>query len=145
MFASEGRKDSMSNIVETGEFVCNLATWDLREQMNETAAPLPRGASEFERAKLTPAPSVMVKPPRVAEAPCALECKLVRIVQLETHTHAPVDCHVVFGEVVGIYIDERFVRDGMVDTAAMKPVARCGYTDQYAAVESLFFMTRPET
>ena len=145
MFASEGRKDSVSNIEETGEFVCNLATWDLREAMNETSAPMPHGQNEFVRAGLKSAPSVLVKPPRVADSPCALECKLVRIVRLETHKHAPLECHVVFGEVVGVYIDERFVRDGMLDTAAMKPVARCGYADQYAVVESLFSMTRPET
>jgi len=146
MFASEGRKDSVRNIEETGEFVCNLATWDLRDAMNESSAPLPHGQNEMERAHLASAPSVLVKPPRVAAAPCALECKLVRIFQLETLTHQqPAGCHVVFGEVVGVYIDERFIKDGMLDTAAMKPVARCGYTDQYAVVESLFFMTRPET
>ncbi len=56
MFASEGRKDSVSFIAETGEFVCNLATWDLREQMNATSAPLERGVNEMERAGLEPAP-----------------------------------------------------------------------------------------
>jgi len=144
MFASEGRKDSVRNIEETGEFVCNLATWDLREAMNETSAPMPRGANEMVRAGLEAAPCVLVKPPRVAAAPCALECRLVRIVALETHEHRPVDSHVVFGEVVGVHIDDRFIVGGVLDTAALKPVARCGY-DQYAVVESLFSMTRPET
>ena len=144
MFASEGRKDSVRNIEETGEFVCNLATWELREAMNETSAPMLRGQNEMVRAQLEPAPSVLVKPPRVAAAPCALECKLVRIIQLETHQHERVDSHVVFGEVVGVHIDDRFIVDGILDTAALKPVARCGY-DQYAVVESLFSMTRPET
>jgi flavin reductase (DIM6/NTAB) family NADH-FMN oxidoreductase RutF len=141
MFASEGRKDSVRN---TGEFVCNLATWDLREAMNETSAPMPHGENEMVRARLAPAPSVLVKPPRVAAAPCALECRLVRIVRLETHRHEPVDAHVVFGEVVGVHIDDRFIVDGVLDTAALRPVARCGY-DQYAVVEGLFSMTRPET
>jgi flavin reductase (DIM6/NTAB) family NADH-FMN oxidoreductase RutF len=144
MFASEGRKDSVRNIEETGEFVCNLATWDLREAMNETSAPMPHGENEMVRARLAPAPSVLVKPPRVAAAPCALECRLVRIVRLETHRHEPVDAHVVFGEVVGVHIDDRFIVDGVLDTAALRPVARCGY-DQYAVVEGLFSMTRPET
>lgn len=144
MFASEGRKDSVRNIEETGEFVCNLATWELREAMNETSAPMLRGQNEMVRAQLEPAPSVLVKPPRVAAAPCALECKLVRIIQLETHQHEQVDSHVVFGEVVGVHIDDQFIVDGILDTAALKPVARCGY-DQYAVVESLFSMTRPET
>ena len=144
MFASEGRKDSVRNIEETGEFVCNLATFDLRDAMNATSAPLPRGVNEMERAGLAAAPSVLVKPPRVATAPCALECKLVRIVPLETHRHQPVDGHVVFGEVVGVFIDDRYVVNGVLDTAALQPVARCGY-DQYAVVEALFSMTRPET
>ena len=144
MFASESRKDSVRNIEETGEFVCNLATWDLRDAMNATSAPLPHGANEMERAGLAAAPCVLVKPPRVAAAPCALECKLVRIVRLETHTHQPVDGHVVFGEVVGVHIDDRYVVNGVLDTAALQPIARCGY-DQYAVVEALFSMTRPET
>ena len=78
MFSSEGFKDSVSNIRETGEFVCNLATWDLRDAMNATSAPLPHGINEMERAGLKPAPSRLVKPPRVAASPCALECKLFR-------------------------------------------------------------------
>ena len=142
MFASEGRKDTVSFIAETGEFVCNLATWDLREAMNITSAPLPRGVNEMQRAGLAAAPSRLVKPPRVAASPCALECKLVKIVALETANGKAVDGHVVFGQVVGVHIDDRFIVDGMLDTAAMKPIARCGY-DQYAVVESLFSMTRP--
>jgi flavin reductase (DIM6/NTAB) family NADH-FMN oxidoreductase RutF len=144
MFASEGRKDSVRNIEATGEFVCNLVTWELREAMNETSAPMPHGANEMERANLAPAPSVLVKPPRVAAAPCALECKLVRIVPMATHRQEPLDGHVVFGEVIGVHIDDRFIVDGVLDTAALRPVARCGY-DQYTVVESLFSMTRPET
>jgi flavin reductase (DIM6/NTAB) family NADH-FMN oxidoreductase RutF len=144
MFASEGRKDSVNNIAETREFVCNLATWDLREAMNATSAPLPHGVNEMQRAGLQAAPSRLVKPPRVAASPCALECKLIKIVAMETADRQPVDCHVVFGQVVGVHIDDRFIVDGLLDTAAMKPIARCGY-DQYAAVESVFSMTRPAT
>jgi flavin reductase (DIM6/NTAB) family NADH-FMN oxidoreductase RutF len=142
MFASEGRKDSVSNISETGEFVCNLATFDLREKMNATSAPFARGIDEMQRAGLVPAPSRLVKPPRVAASPCALECKLIKIVAMETFDHQPVDCHVVFGQVVGVHIDDRFIVGGFLDTAALRPIARCGY-DQYAAVDGLFSMQRP--
>ena len=142
MFASEGRKDSVSFIEQTGEFVCNLATWDLREAMNITSAPLPRGVNEMSHAGLEAAPSRLVKPPRVAASPCALECKLIKVVAMETADGKPVDCHVVFGQVVGVHIDDRFIVDGLLDTAAMKPIARCGY-DQYAVVESVFSMQRP--
>ena len=120
MFASEGRKDSVDNIAETGEFVCSLATWDLREQMNQTSAPLPHGVNEMQRAGLEAAPSRLVKPPRVAASPCAMECKLIKIVAMETADGKPVDSHVVFGQVVGVYIDDRFIVDGLLDTAAMK-------------------------
>jgi flavin reductase (DIM6/NTAB) family NADH-FMN oxidoreductase RutF len=61
---------------------------------------------------------------------------------METADGNSVDCHVVFGQVVGVHIDDRFIVDGLLDTAAMKPIARCGY-DQYAVVESLFSMRRP--
>ena len=142
MFSSEKRKDSLTFIEETGEFVCNLATWDLREAMNETAAPMARGMNEMERAGLAAAPSRIVKPPRVAEAPCALECKLIRIVSFDTVEDRPVDCHVVFGRVVGVHIDDRFIVNGRLDTAAMKPIARGGY-DEYSVVESVFSMVRP--
>ncbi len=142
MFASEGLKDSVSFIAETKEFVCSLATWDLREAMNATSAPLPRGISEMQRAGLQPAPSRLVRPPRVAASPCALECKLMRIVDVDQIDGMPVDCHVVFGQVIGVHIDDRFIVDGLLDTAAMKPIARCGY-DQYAVVESVFSMRRP--
>ena len=142
MFSSEGLKDSVSFIGETGEFVCNLATWDLRTQMNATSAPLPRGVNEMERAGLAPAPSRLVKPPRVAASPCALECKLIKIVPIESAGGMAVDCHVVIGHVIGVHIDDRFIVDGKLDTAAMKPIARCGY-DQYAVVESVFSMQRP--
>jgi flavin reductase (DIM6/NTAB) family NADH-FMN oxidoreductase RutF len=142
MFSSEGLKDSVSFVAETGEFVCNLATWDLREAMNATSAPLPRGVNEMERAGLAPAPSRLVKPPRVAASPCALECKLIQIVPIGAAGGLPVDCHLVIGQVVGVHIDDRFIVDGLLDTAALKPIARCGY-DQYAVVEAVFSMTRP--
>lgn len=142
MFASEGFKDSATFIEETGEFVCNLATWDLREAMNATSAPLARGVNEMARAGLEPAPSRIVKPPRVKASPCALECRRIRIMSVEDIDGKSVDCHVVIGQVVGVHIDDRFIVGGRLDTAAMKPIARGGY-DEYAVVESLFSMQRP--
>jgi len=142
MFSSEGFKDSVANIAETKEFVCSLATWDLREQMNMTSAALPRGVNEMEVAGLAPAPSKLVKPPRVAAAPCAMECKLIQIVPLHDLAGKPLDRHVVIGQVVGIHIDERFIKNGLLDTAAMKPIARCGYHD-YSVLDETFTMVRP--
>ena len=142
MFASESRKDSLTFVEETKEFVCNLATWDLREKMNQTSAPYPRGANEMEAAGLTPAPSRLVKPPRVAESPCALECRYLQTVALHDENGAPLNGWVVIGRVVGVHIDERFIRDGLLDTAAMKPIARGGYHD-YSVLTESFTMVRP--
>ena len=142
MFSSEGLKDSVAFVEETREFVCSLTTWDQRDEMNATAAPLARGVNEMERAGLKAAPSRLVKPPRVAGSPCALECKLLKIVGLDDIDGKRTDRYVVFGQVIGVHIDDRFIVDGLLDTAAMKPIARCGY-DQYAVVEQLFSMRRP--
>jgi flavin reductase (DIM6/NTAB) family NADH-FMN oxidoreductase RutF len=142
MFSSEGRKDSLTFIRETGEFVCSLATWDLREAMNQTAAPMPRGTNEMAEVGLDPAPSRLVKPPRVAASPCALECVLLQIVPISDIEGRSLDTHVVFGQVIGVHIDDRFIRNGFLDTAAMKPIARSGYQN-YSVVESEFRMVRP--
>lgn len=139
-FGSGPRKDSMRNIEETGEFTFSLATYDLREQMNASSAHVT--TDEFELAGLSKAPSQIVKPPRVAESPVALECCLHRIVPLpnddgEAHNY------LIIGRVLGIYIDDRFIRDGRVDTAAMQPIARLGYSE-YATVTEAWRMRRPD-
>ena len=142
MFSSEGPKDSVAFVEETKEFVCSLATWELRDAMNLTSAPLPRGESEMAAAGLAPAPSRLVKPPRVAASPCALECRWLKTVGFDDVIGRPVERYVVFGHVVGVHIDDRFIVNGRLDTAAMRPIARCGY-DEYAVVESVFAMKRP--
>ncbi|WP_407655929.1 flavin reductase family protein [Capillimicrobium parvum] len=142
-FSSDGRKDSATFADEGGAFVWNLATWDLREAMNATSATLPRGVNEFAHAGLTMAPSRLVEPPRVAESPCALECRVVHTVQLRDVEGRELDRHLVIGQVVGVHLDERFVADGKVDTAALRPIARCGYLGDYAVVDRLFDMPRP--
>jgi flavin reductase (DIM6/NTAB) family NADH-FMN oxidoreductase RutF len=145
MFASDGPKDTISFIEETREFVCNLATWDLRAQVNETSAALPRGVSELRSAGLEPAPSVLVRPPRVAASPCALECRYLETLRVKDLEGRPLDCYVGFGQVVGVHIDDRFIRDGLLDTAAMRPIARAGYHEYFVATpETRFAMRRPQ-
>jgi len=138
MFSSNGAKDSMMFAHETGEFVWNMATWDLREPMNLSSADLPRGSSEFEHAGLELAPSRLVAPPRVAAAPVSLECKVTQVVQIEDGPNI-----VTFGRVVGVHLDEAAIVDGRVDLTRLKPIARCGYRGDYTVVESLFEMLRP--
>jgi flavin reductase (DIM6/NTAB) family NADH-FMN oxidoreductase RutF len=144
MVSSEGYKDTVRNIEATKEFVCNLATWDLREAMNKSSGNYPPDVDEMALSGLTPAKSHHVKPPRVAEAPCALECKLLKVVRLDDLDGKPLDNHIVFGQVVGIHVEDRFIKNGIVDTAAMQPIARCGYRGDYARVDTLFEMFRPE-
>jgi flavin reductase (DIM6/NTAB) family NADH-FMN oxidoreductase RutF len=145
MFSSENSakdKDSINNVRQHPEFVCNLATWDLREAMNQTSPPFPPEVDEMNVAKLMAAPCNMIKVPRVAEAPCALECKLLKIIKLDALDGTPVPVTLVFGQIVGIHIEDRFIKDGRLDTAAMKPLARCGY-NEYAVVDEVFRMERP--
>jgi flavin reductase (DIM6/NTAB) family NADH-FMN oxidoreductase RutF len=144
MFSSSGMKDSATHAHATREFVWNLPSYGLREQMNLSSAGLPRGESEFAHAGLSMAPSRVVGVPRVAEAPVALECRVTQTLSLHDLDGAPADHHMVLGQVVGVHIDERFVDDrGQVDTAALQPIARCGYRDEYAVVRELFHMSRP--
>jgi len=141
-FSSEGDKDSSVFAMETREFVWSMATWDLRDEMNASAASLPRGESEFAHARLETAPSRLVKPPRVAASPAAFECRVTEMVKLKDVDGSDSGRRLVLGRVVGVHLDERFVREGRVDSAAMRPIARGGY-DEYSVVERVFSMPRP--
>ena len=136
MFSSEGPKDSVAFVEETKEFVCSLATFDLRDQMNGTAAPLPRGVSEMQATGLEAAPSRLVKPPRVAASPVRAGMQMAARPCGSTDVEGrALERYVVFGQAIGVYIDDRFIKNGRLDTAAMRPIARCGY-DEYAMVDN---------
>lgn len=143
-FSSGGVKDSLSNVVETGEFVCNIASFDLRHAVNISSTSVPRGVSEFDLAGLTPAPCNVVKAPRVAEAPAALECVVLQVIPLVGRDGNAGPYTLVLGEVVGVHIADRVLVDGIVDPALVRAIARLGSSD-YAVTEasSLFRMARP--
>lgn len=143
MFASADIKDSITNIEETGEFVCNLTTMALAEQMNQTSGAYDAAINEFEPAGLTAAPSTVVRPPRVAESPAALECKLTELLPIRDLDGNDHDRRMAIGEVVGIYVDDACLVDGHFDMVKAGTIARCGYRD-YAHVTELFQMTRPK-
>ena len=140
--ADGGEKDSLRNVRETGEFVCNLVTWELRHQMNDTAAPAPHGVEEMEEVGIAQLPSRLVKPPRVAASPAHLECKLHQLVELPADPRSGKRNVMVVGHVVAIHIDDAFIVNGRFDTARAKPVARLGYMD-YAVVTQAFEIKRP--
>jgi flavin reductase (DIM6/NTAB) family NADH-FMN oxidoreductase RutF len=141
-FGSEGLKHSAANARATGEFVFNLATRPLFEAMNASSGAQPEGISEFESAGIPTAPSRLVRPPRVADSPAALECRVVHAMELPDQDGRPTGGFLTIGQVVGVHIDERFLRDGRFDMVAAETIARCGYRD-YVAVTELFEALRP--
>ena len=144
-FASIGFKDTVRNVLQTREFVWNLATRALAEQMNASCAAVAPEVNEFELAGLTQAPSRLVGPPRVAESPVAFECRLTQSFQLQDAHGAPVDSWMVLGEVVAVHIDRAMLKDGVYDTAAARPILRGGGPADYFEIspETRFRMFRP--
>ncbi|ADZ70077.1 flavin reductase family protein [Polymorphum gilvum] len=142
MFSSLGWKDSVANIEATGEFVCNLASLDLKDEMNASSAAVAPGQSEFELAGLAPARSVCVRAPRVARAKAALECRHLQTIRLTDLDGAQTGSWLVIGQVLGIHIADEVLSGGRVDIGRLKPLARLGYKD-YCAVTEGFAMERP--
>jgi flavin reductase (DIM6/NTAB) family NADH-FMN oxidoreductase RutF len=149
MFASNQRTDgkrkhSADNAEQTQEFVWNMATWDLREAVNNSAQEVPPEVDEFELAGVTKAPSHRVAAPRVAESPVHFECRYHATLRLPgVGPMGSVD--VVIGRVVGIHINDDFITaDGKLDILKARPIARMGYYD-YTSVDSIFEMVIPTT
>lgn len=142
MFASNPRKHSQRNAEETGEFVVNLATHALREQVNGSSAEYEFDTSEPERVGLEMTPSHQVRPPRVAHSPVALECRYSKTVELFGSDGKRNPSSVIVGEVLGIHIDDAVIVDGHIDIRRMLPIARLGYRD-YCVVEDFFSMALP--
>lgn len=144
-FSSVGRKDSLNNIEQTGEFTWNLVTYPLAESMNQTCAMVAPDVDEFELGNLTKAPSRLIAPPRVAESPVSFECKVTQIIQLKRADQSLVPSWLVLGEVVAVHIAHHMLKEGIYDTATAEHVLRGGGPADYFAIqaESLFRMTRP--
>jgi flavin reductase (DIM6/NTAB) family NADH-FMN oxidoreductase RutF len=145
-FSSTGRKDSVANIQETGEFVWNLVTMDLAKQMNATAAHVAHDVNEFNIAGLTAAPSKLVNVPRVAESQVSFECKLTQIVQLQGADGRKAQAWLTLGEVVAVHIDKTLIKDGVYQTALARPIVRAGRMGDYFEIrpEAMFEMKRPD-
>ncbi len=135
-FTSTGVKDTLRNVRATGEFVVNIVGRHVVERMNFTAADFPPEESEFDWAGLTPIPSERIQPPRVGESSISLECTVNDIVSKGNG-------HMVFGDVLLAHVDEAVWRDGRIDPALLKPVARLGGSLYADASEGLFSIKRP--
>ena len=148
MFASGGRmdgkgkKDSQLNAEQTGEFVCSIVGHDQREAMNQTSIHLPYGEDEMPNAGLEGEASKLVEPLRVKNAPVHLECKYMQSVQMPCWREGR-ENWVIFGEVVGIHVDPKIIKGGLVDVTLYQPVSRLGYMD-YSTITELFQMDRPD-
>ena len=136
-----GLKDSVANILETKEFVVNLATKKLQQSVVYSSIDAPPGVDEFKLMKLKKRKSTMVQPPSVAESPVTLECKLIRKIDLKGKK---INQNImIIGEVVGIHIKDAFISNGKVNSLAMRAISRMGYTE-YSEVKSRFLMDRPK-
>lgn len=141
-FASQGRKDSQRNCEETGVFTWNLVTRPLWERMNDTSVERP--VDEFARTGLTPQEGRLVAAPRVAESPVSFECRVTQIVPLQTADGMRTKATMVFGEVVGVHIDDTALVDGVFDTQAVDPVLRAGGPTAYFTLGERLDVARPK-
>src|ERR1700723_2413765 len=139
--ASHGEaKDTLRNVRETKEFVVNIVTYELAEAMNLTSGEYDASVNEFELAKLTPQPSTIVRPPRVAESPVSFECKLHQILDFST---APTSSSLVIGQVVSIHMSDAHIKDGKLDRNSLDLIGRMGGL-QYTRTTQRFDMVRPK-
>jgi Conserved protein/domain typically associated with flavoprotein oxygenases, DIM6/NTAB family len=138
------RKDTVINAEETGWFVWNMATWDLREAVNTSAMALPRGESEFDRLNITRRSAELSAAPMVAESPFHYECKYLSTHRLPGNSKVG-SIDVVYATVERIHLDESALTpDGRIDIPKVKPIARMGYYD-YTVVTDTFEMRVPQS
>lgn len=142
MFSSEGEKDTLRNVKDTGEFVFSLSTVKLQMAMNTSSDTVAPHINEYELADLDSAECLHVSPPRVANSPASMECKVVSIQELRDIQGNPTHVSMVIGQAIAVHIKDEFIKDGRFDTAAAQVLARGGYRD-YSAVTQTFELMRP--
>ena len=136
------RKDTVINAEQTGWFVWNMATWELREAMNTSSIAVPYGQSEIELAGLATVKADLCDVPMIAQSPCHFECRYISTHRLPGHS-ATSAVDVVFAEVMKIHVKDEFIAaDGKLDILKMRPIARMGYYD-YTVIDNIFEMQRP--
>jgi len=137
--AGRKEKDTLANIEETGEFVVNIVVDDIAEAMNLTAAEYPADENEFEIAGLTPAPSDIVTPPRVAESPVNMECRLSQVVPIGEGDHAH---GLVIGEILLMHVRDDIIDGHRINHARLKPTGRLAGS-MYCRTADTYEMVRP--
>ena len=137
---NDTNKDTLNNVLATKQFVVNMVTEALVEQMNLTAQPIPSNESEFKLANLTPIPSVKIKAPRVKESPITMECELVHHYSLENHKFG--GATIIIGKVVMFHVDETVLLDNYkINLETYKPVSRLAGSN-YSKLGEIFSVKR---
>lgn len=145
MLSFGGHNDTLRNLQANGEASCSFANKAMMDQMNMSSAGVDGSVNEFELAGVAAAESKLIKPMRVADSPAAMECKLWKVIELPPRADGSAGYTTVMLSVEGVYINDDYLVDGRVDTAAMEPLARLGYMD-YAVInkDNIFSLNRPE-
>ncbi|MEQ4532670.1 MAG: flavin reductase family protein [Mixta sp.] len=145
-FASLGKKDSVRNILETGEFVWNLVTRPLAEAANESSASVAQEEDEFALTGLTPITGDLVQAPLVAESPVNFECRLTQHLQLQNADGVALDSWLILGEVVAVHIDPALLEEGIYQTSKAQPVLRAGGPSAWYGISEAerFDLVRPD-
>lgn len=137
--ADGSHKDTLVNIEATGEFVVNMVSEAIAEQMNLTSGEYPPDVDEFALSGLTPTPSQAVKPPRVRESPAAMECRLLQVVRISP---LPDGGNLVIGEVVRFHVDDAMISNYRIDSDRLRAIGRMG-GPEYTRTRDRFAMQRP--
>lgn len=133
-------KDTLHNLNAVGEFVVNVVSYDIRDAMNQASYAYPPEVNEFEAAGFTPIASRLVKPPRVAESPVQLECRLIQIVPVG---EGPLSANICIGEILCFHVaDEVLLKNETADVAKIDLVARLGGPD-YSTTRDRFSLNKP--
>ena len=139
---SGNNKDTLLNIKNNPEFVCNLVSWDVKDIMNESSYSFDNNESEIEKLNIETENSTMVSIPRVKLSPAHFECTLFKIIDLPSDSKGNPN-HLIIGNIIGINISDKIIKNNRIDIGELKPISRMGY-DEYALINTIFSMKRPK-
>jgi flavin reductase (DIM6/NTAB) family NADH-FMN oxidoreductase RutF len=139
---SGNNKDTLLNIKNNPEFVCNFVSWDVKDIMNESSYSFDNNESEVEKLNIETEDSNMVSNPRVKLSPAHFECTLFKIIDLPSDSRGNPN-HLIIGNIIGINISDKIIKNDRIDIGELKPISRMGY-DEYALINTIFSMKRPK-
>ena len=139
---SGNNKDTLLNIKNNPEFVCNFVSWDVKDIMNESSYSFDNNESEIEKLNIDTEESTMVSIPRVKLSPAHFECTLFKIIDLPSDSKGNPN-HLIIGNIIGINISDKIIKNDRIDIGELKPISRMGY-DEYALINTIFSMKRPK-